>query len=1211
MPRIDIPEYGTFVDFPDETDPKTIQDVLAKNYPKKEVKPDYAQGYVANAIGGKLPPGFEYAESGAVVPKQRITHPGISEPIEQASGVVDWLTRVLPESTYRTAVGAVKFPYDLTKKITDPFVGGMQRAISGGQDTPENVGQVAKELGGNIYGTAQGLAEFTGKPLGIYGWQALKEAWLSDPAASALGIAPLLNGLYGLAKSRGTTPSKIVETIPPEVIKEQLMMPTVGSGPPQGIVRQTAPLKGGMVQAPNTPKGELITQVPTEKVKYSGKTQADPIVERSATKIEPAYTDNLPSTEVAAVEQTKPMPLIQRDMGFLRTTKPTTTLETGGLQTIYERFFGNKKPQRYTRPGTPESLVDDMYERTQKSMANKDGYTWDKIKNSFVRGVVDVSGNVKSALAKVGGPEAQKAIMKKDLIAGAESKANMIVSDAEKAIFADMAPSDYELLNRYRTSKRMMEIGGYKPGVKGPEGLEPGVHASWVNALPPDKRQLLDQKQQQISAVYADQLNQLRGAGLITQEGFDALSKFADYNPRKFMQYLDPDRVFDFGGRKISVPDSGIKPLKEGSEGLLFNDSRTLLAQTVVRTQARIFRNEANKALLELADAVPDNGVVSKAAIVGHHNDGTPIFQKAPAGHEKVSVVIDGQKQELLMPKQMAEEWVKSDPVINRHAANIMGWMLGAKPLKMMATGWNPAFALTNIPRDLQLIWMSTKEYSPVAPIAMPQMALDMVKVLPDVVRNKGRVKEYINQGGGLEFLTTQGRVGGPFSKVSDVMGWVGTKSEMLTRMALRERAIKNGATPEQATHIARNYLDFSQGGNLVKMADVGFPYLNAAVQASRSLLRAAKTDPKLFAFKLGQVGVMATSIYNINRIVNREAWEQIPDRDKEFNWIFTLPEDFHYIDEDGNKRYYYMKVAKDQGIRPAATMFEALMEKFHTGKVPSEQVIMAWQDFLNIVPLNKLPPVFAASLGYLGNKDFWTQQDIWKGPEIDPAEEYTDKTHPAFQKLGEVTGLSPERSRYALQSLFTNGNPFVGMVGGGWKLATGDLPQEIREKAAGELLTSNKTIRRMLSSTNPMVKQYEEMKKTRIEDTTRRYKQNREIDTSTKRMLQNTEDQQPRESIAESIATAPNYDKERMVKRVIDQVKIKDIPDKKWWVSLNNLTAEAKADVWFKRFESSSDETKEQLIETAIRMPGFLSERVMSRIIELKTGQAKPQGGN
>jgi hypothetical protein len=1253
-----------------------------KSSPVKEPKPELAKGLIANAIGGKVPPGYEYNELGQVVPKQVLTQPGLDQPTPQATGVVDFISRVVPESMYRTAAGIVKLPYDLAKQVTDPIATGFQRAI-GGQDTPENVGQVGKELAGNVYKTAQGLAEFAGKPLGVYGWDALKDAWLADPAGSVLGIAPLVKGVFTYAKGRGIPVQQAVE----EVVKSGnvgVLMPTVGSGPPTGVVKSNVPLKGGFVApkietpvelslskkllsegrtldelkklyADNKDKavrseiikamkvvqkqpdfaerlssegvgqpftnvkersyspvegepllsGELIEPTNLTETSYKQSTSyQDPIIERSTAKVEPAYTDNLPSTEVMSpVAEQGPMPLIRRDAGFERASRPVT-LESSGLQTIYEKIFGNNKPERYTKPGTPESIVDDMYDRTTSAMNKHDAFSWDRVRKGFVSGVLDVSGNVKSALEKIGGPEAKKAIMKKDLIAGADSKSNLILDDANKAIFSDMAPTDYELFNRFRTSKRMAEIGGYKPGVKGPEGIPPGDHTSWLNSLPPEKRAYLEQKQQQISAVYLDQLTQLKDAGLLGQEGFDALSKFTDYNPRKFMEYLDPVHTYDFGGRKISVSDSGIKPLKEGSEGLLFNDSKTLLAQTVVRTQARIFRNEANKALLEMAQANPQNGLVSIPEPV--FKNGKRIEVKAPAGFEKLNTLVDGQKVELLMPTEMAKEWVKSDPALNRQAANMMGWLLGAKPLKMMATGWNPAFALTNIPRDLQLIWTATNEYSKHLPVATVQGLKDMVDVFPDVIHNRGRVRDYINQGGGMEFLTTQGRVGGAFSKVSDVMGWLGTKSEMLTRMALRERAIKNGATPEQATHIARSYLDFTQGGSLVKMADVGFPYLNAAVQASKSFVKAAKTNPTLFAYKLSQIGLASASIAAINHMVNPEAMKQISDRDKSFNWIFTLPEDFAYTDENGDKRYLFIKIAKDQGIRPFTAMTEALLERAHTGKIPSKQVLMAWQDFLNIVPLNKLPPVFAATLGYLGNKDFWTWEDIWKGPEVTAQEEYKANTHPAFKLIGETTGLSPERSRYSLQSLATNGNPFVGMVGGAWKMATGDLPKEVREKTAKELLATNKTVRRILSSTDPMANEYETNKEIKREDTTRRYKQTRELDQLTKDLLKEPDNDDTKRKIVNLVTTAPEYDQDRLIDRVFNQVELKDIPDKRWWLNVNTLSPESKAEVWFKRYNSSKPDKQRELVETATLIPGFLSERVMDRIIELKQGDQK-----
>ncbi|GAH78424.1 unnamed protein product, partial [marine sediment metagenome] len=91
--------------------------------------------------------------------------------------------------------------------------------------------------------------------------------------------------------------------------------------------------------------------------------------------------------------------------------------------------------------------------------------------------------------------------------------------------------------------------------------------------------------------------------------------------------------------------------------------------------------------------------------------------------------MIGGQLREMIMPEGLAKEWVSQDPAISSQAANIIGWVSGARILRPMATGINPEFALTNLPRDIAHAWITTREYSPHLPIAAGQMAKDYVKV--------------------------------------------------------------------------------------------------------------------------------------------------------------------------------------------------------------------------------------------------------------------------------------------------------------------------------------------------------------------------------------------------------------------------------------------------------------------------------------------------
>ncbi len=187
------------------------------------------------------------------------------------------------------------------------------------------------------------------------------------------------------------------------------------------------------------------------------------------------------------------------------------------------------------------------------------------------------------------------------------------------------------------------------------------------------------------------------------------------------------------------------------------------------------------------------------------------------------------------MPDAMAKEWVLSDPTINAQVANVVGWLSGSSVLKPMATGLNPEFALTNFPRDIAHIWLVTNEYSPFLPKATAQMGADLMATVGDAFMRKGSYIDYINEGGGMQFLTHQGKitskVGGKLGQLQDVLGYLGETSEIWTRLALRRRALKRGASPHEATWQARNYLDFNQGGPLIKAIDTGVPYLNAGIQ--------------------------------------------------------------------------------------------------------------------------------------------------------------------------------------------------------------------------------------------------------------------------------------------------------------------------------------------------------------------------------------------
>lgn len=843
-----------------------------------------------------------------------------------------------------------------------------------------------------------------------------------------------------------------------------------------------------------------------------------------------------------------------------------------------------------------------MYNQADSELQRLHSGKLRKTYQGVARAIWDTSANVKKDLLKKGGALGKEAVIRHDLIRGAGSKSTMILDQALHKIYNGLSKSEEITLNRIIQSRRTIAIEKYRADMKHPAGLGLKEHQAYLDSIPKDIKGKLNQRADAYFKEMDAQLDQLFKAGIITRESYAGLLAKGDYSPRRFIQYLDPERTYTFGGKKISVWDSGIKALDEGSYRTLENNSRALLAQVVTRTQSRIFRNEANRALYELAKQMPDNKVVQFAKVQKVTKEGKQVYAKPPAGYERLGVMINGQLQEMIMPEGLTKEWISQDPAVSSQMANIIGWLSGARILRPMATGINPEFALTNLPRDIAHAWITTYEYSSHMPIAAAQMSKDYVKVLPDTITRGERWHAYINEGGGMEFLTHMGRtkIRGqePMKGLQRVLGYLGETSEIWTRLALRERALRNGKPPHEATWIARNYLDFSQGGWFIKGADTGVPYLNAGVQGTRGIVRAAKEKPGAFIYKVAEIGTLATGIYLANKYRNPECWESVSPHDKVNSFIITTP--LTYTDEEGNTRHLYFKVAKDQGQKLVCTLFENLMAKFLGEEIDVDQVTAAAQELITLAPQDLLPPTMDAMLGYYANKDFWRNEEIWQGPEVIPQQEYRAYTHPAFVKLGELTGMSPERAQYALEQYFTYGNIYTSMVGGGLREIMDKLPEDVKEQTTTDMLRQAPFLRRVLKATDPYTQYAKGVEEAKIEDATRRYIQTRTLDSMSELFYSGKQSDELK--VKGFIISQPWQDRERLMQRHRRYGRLYQIPDKRWWLNLVDMPSpEAAATVYWTRWEQSAPTDKKRLDKNMRKVPGLVSDRFMLRLNQLK----------
>jgi hypothetical protein len=218
------------------------------------------------------------------------------------------------------------------------------------------------------------------------------------------------------------------------------------------------------------------------------------------------------------------------------------------------------------------------------------------------------------------------------------------------------------------------------------------------------------------------------------------------------------------------------------------------------------------------------------------------------------------------------------------------------------------------------------------------------------------------------------------------------------------------------AVYAASNVLDFRQAGNAAKVVDQFIPFFNPAVQGARGVMRAFKERPAETTFRASQIMALGAWLAWYNRKSNEQAWDSVSDVEKDTKAVITLPLD--RVDREGNKRHVYVAPAIDQGWRPFFILGQMIAEKQMGKEVDPKRL----KDSIaaNYIPYDaaNLPPVIAAILTYSQNHDFWRNEKVWRGRDVEPEMERRASTPALATMAGDVTGMSPERLRAAATKL-------------------------------------------------------------------------------------------------------------------------------------------------------------------------------------------------
>lgn len=797
-------------------------------------------------------------------------------------------------------------------------------------------------------------------------------------------------------------------------------------------------------------------------------------------------------------------------------------------------------------------------EQKEINAANFKAGAYGRIRRGLNRALIGKSANLTRDLMELhkdtGG---YQAIQKMNLVVHATSRSAALADQLKGEVLSGLSKVQKEALNEVVFAARTRTVIDRDAMMKAKNSSykthkQPGNvsdREAWqgyiddigkTKGMTPEETAEVYRRSDMIFNIARDQLRQLHEAGIIDYDTFNDLQHL-DYSRRQIVDRIDPP-LEGIGSSKIGARESGIQELKIGTEGeLLETDAIRLVEDLVIRTQNRIMHNNTARSLYDIAKANPDSPIVripgKDTWQIGDEKMTTPGHNLA--GWEPINVFIDGEKKKMYMPHEYASEFVNSSREISYELGKWARIVSGSSFVRALATGVNVGFAVKNIFRDFAYMWIASQHYTPqtgwtstystAAPKALGQMLVDLKEVGRDVFMREGIYKEWVNEGGLLDFLSDKDRIlkerfskeKNPHMKAAiDALYYAGNTSELLGRVSLYNRAKKklreadpkrsDASIREEAAYLSRDYMFFGDYGSFIKAADTVIPYLGATIKATQGIFRSASRNPKEFALKASQAIGLGATLYLINRSINPKAYNDVSRRDKEQNVI--LPFYMPYTGTDGKEHHFYFKLPKDQGQQLFMQLGEQGM-RWMMGEETNGESIAASLKGLSPIQEVPVPPIMDALLGYITNKDFWTGADIWKGATVgmgvfDRSAEETmagpNKPNPLASAVGQATGLSPDRLNAAAKAV-TPKNWMTDSFGTVTRSVFDHAPDEIREMNTAEILSKYSIplgLKEIVGTTDDMNSIKEDLRNGEIQKNIERTIANGQLDKLTEEVI-------------------------------------------------------------------------------------------------------------
>jgi hypothetical protein len=477
----------------------------------------------------------------------------------------------------------------------------------------------------------------------------------------------------------------------------------------------------------------------------------------------------------------------------------------------------------------------------------------------------------------------------------------------------------------------------------------------------------------------------------------------------------------------------------------------------------------------------------------GEDKFGNPTYGDVPTGYDVIYFYdADGKRERVVASKDFVDTWYDRGGLLSPkgevYLAGISKWS-GVNLFKSLITKNNPAFGIYQLLQDAPQALIATKAY-PDFILGSMQLASDYASVSKDIfkfVKNDEMTplfKEAIDAGIFSDFLSTESdilksqslvnadgstnyktsakalknRLGKAVESTLNSIAQTNEAIEYLTRLAVYKRMKQNlvakytkengGVEPTEsqmfeiqqlAAQEARNVVDFSRSGTIIKPLNKVFAYLNAGIQAFYSSARSLKNNPTKAAIMLTEIGLSGVTVM----AMSLGAWGDDKEKKRRLAKYMMLSkyQKANYFNiynpYTDDPEMEWVRIPKPQPFRGFINLLEqGYLHNVMGVDINMEQAQEAFSNDLPIEPdyldLLTRNPLSNAIIKYSMNKDVYRNQEVVKNAEKieDWAEGVDDENlSKIYKQLGKSTkgvyipfigteGISPKRAEAFVESL-------------------------------------------------------------------------------------------------------------------------------------------------------------------------------------------------